>query len=1145
MTERSSNLWPLGACPDPALIAAHAERRLTGEEAARMDEHVAGCAECYEVFSETLQFALAEGETPGVSPAGAPATARTAVQGRRMFAITGLATAALVVIGTAGWLYRSRATAPLGSSVAELAEAMGTRRFVEPRVTGGFRHGRLVTLRSGDRPQGLDAQPPAVLQAVARIREQAEGDTSPEALAALGVTYLVSGDATAAVKALESAVAQRPGDARLRSDLAAAYLVRAEHAGEPADIPQALESAERAIAEHDAPVEAWFNRALALERLHQVDAARKAWEDYLQRDAASGWADEARQHLAALPRQPRSSLEQDRARARAALREGPAAVEALAKESAALLREYWANELLPAWSEAVLSARDDAEAHRERIALAGDALSRATADALPAETARALSEPVAATSPDPWRAQAVGFRAFQDAQHRLRAEEPSCDAFKAAERGLREGGSPYARWAKQQVVNTCLLTSNHTAAATELDALKSGAIAGRHLELEGRAHWLRGLLHAFRGELTDALVEYDAATGCFQRIGDRENVAFLLMLRTECIQLMGDLRGAWRDRERALGLMGDVRNPARRHGMLGEVTLACVDAGLPRSALHFADAAVEAARAWSQPGAISDALVIRAGVHHALDANERAEADLIASRQATAAITEPEAAAEQAAESDATAGLILLGRDPEEAMRSLRRALDHFGAVAPVRLPALHHLLARVHTARGSAEEAEAELTAGIEAMERGRIPLRDAALQVSFFDQSLPLFEDMVRLQIATHRDPERALGYVERGRARQLGDSLAGATVSPLDSSQLRSGLASGVTLVYSLSLDDRLLAWAVSREGTRFIERPLAAAELARLVTAYRAAVERRAPADALRRVSARLHDELVRPFIPFIASQRALVFIPDELLQSVPFAGLWNDRTGRYLVEDYAVSVVPSGTVFIRASAAASRPRGARVRALAIGNPSVDRRLWRNLPDLPGAEAEAAEVAALYAEAELLQGAAATKPAFLDRLRGSDVVHYAGHAVSTDDSPSTTRLLLAPGPRRGDSGALYVHELGRSSLPRTRVVVLAACRTGGGAVSRVEGALSLGRPFLAAGVPDVVASLWDIEDSLSRPFFVAFHRALLAQDDPVAALRTTQLHYLRGPDPALAHPASWAPFICMGGLDLHSSSKGEAS
>jgi hypothetical protein len=198
---------------------------------------------------------------------------------------------------------------------------MGTTRFVEPRLTGGFQHGRLVILRSGDRPQGLDAHTPSVIAAVARIRERAEGDTTPEALGALAVTYLVSGDIGKAVKALESATAQDPKNPRLQSDLAAVYLVRASRLDEPADIPKALEAAEKAIEHADAPPEAWFNRALALEQLHLVDSAKKAWEDYLKRDSTSPWAEEALKHLEELPPAQQSTIEEDRP-ARTALAEG-------------------------------------------------------------------------------------------------------------------------------------------------------------------------------------------------------------------------------------------------------------------------------------------------------------------------------------------------------------------------------------------------------------------------------------------------------------------------------------------------------------------------------------------------------------------------------------------------------------------------------------------------------------------------------------------------------------------------------------------------------------------------------------------------------------------------------------------------------
>ncbi|HVQ30692.1 MAG TPA: zf-HC2 domain-containing protein, partial [Vicinamibacteria bacterium] len=345
-------------CPDPGQIAAHVERRLPAAEAARMDEHIAGCAECYQVFADTVEFALAEREAAGVPGATPHGALRLPFRKPWFLLAAGLVLAAGLA-GFLGWFTLSTGRHS-SSPVAQLAQAVGAHRFVEPRLTGGFSHGRLVVLRSGETPQKLDAQPAAVIAAVARIRAQAEGDTSPRTLGALAITYLVSGDVAAAVKALESATAQEPDNPGLLSDLAAAYLARAEQMDEPADLPKALEVAEKAITLKDPPTEVWFNRALALEKLHLVDAARKAWEDYLQRDAASAWADEARQHLEALPKPRQSSVEEDKARVKAALEGGQAAVDKLADEDPSLLRDYFEDDLLPAWAEAQLVGHPDA-----------------------------------------------------------------------------------------------------------------------------------------------------------------------------------------------------------------------------------------------------------------------------------------------------------------------------------------------------------------------------------------------------------------------------------------------------------------------------------------------------------------------------------------------------------------------------------------------------------------------------------------------------------------------------------------------------------------------------------------------------------------------------------------------------------------
>jgi CHAT domain-containing protein len=419
---------------------------------------------------------------------------------------------------------------------------------------------------------------------------------------------------------------------------------------------------------------------------------------------------------------------------------------------------------------------------------------------------------------------------------------------------------------------------------------------------------------------------------------------------------------------------------------------------------------------------------------------------------------------------------------------------------------------------------------------------LADAALQASFFDQALPLYEDMVRVQLERH-DPDRALSYLERGRARQLIDSLARpepgslgtrpeALPLPSDAASMSRMIPNGVVLVYYLSLEDRLLSWTLTRGGARFADLPVSSSELRRLVSAHRASLERTADPLIVLEASAQLYDAVLRSLLVSVDPNATLVFVPDAVLQPVAFAALWDRRAGRYLVEDHVVGLSPSGTVFVMGSRPLSPLRSRDGAVLVVGNPRVDPRRWPGISPLPDAEREAIEIAGLYPAPTLLTGKEATKAAFLTRASGSRIIHIAGHAAG-GDSPLSAHLLFAPDPVTNDTGALYGYELEGRSLRETEVVVLAACRTAGGAISSSEGALSLARPWLAFGVPSVVASQWEIDDFVSRRFFVAFHRAFQKFGEPLLALRDAQLRLMRSGNSDLAHPSNWAAFVCLGG------------
>ena len=281
-------------CPDLETIAAYLDGRLDDRERARVTEHLADCEDCYFVMTESAQTASVPASMSEASPEASERRWWKAKPLAWSSATAGaLATAAAVWLAVAGgWFASSSDSAALQALVA----AVGNERPIEARLTGGFAYGPLRgEVRSGDgSPMSLS---PDVRIAAAQIEKEASTGRTPQTLRILGVSHLVTGDVGRAVTELEQAVDPAKPDARILSDLSAAYLVQATRNNQPDGIAKALTMADRALKADDRLAEAWFNRALALERLAMVGEARSAWSDYLKVDSRSEWAAEATRHL--------------------------------------------------------------------------------------------------------------------------------------------------------------------------------------------------------------------------------------------------------------------------------------------------------------------------------------------------------------------------------------------------------------------------------------------------------------------------------------------------------------------------------------------------------------------------------------------------------------------------------------------------------------------------------------------------------------------------------------------------------------------------------------------------------------------------------------------------------------------------------
>jgi len=198
---------------------------------------------------------------------------------------------------------------------------------------------------------------------------------------------------------------------------------------------------------------------------------------------------------------------------------------------------------------------------------------------------------------------------------------------------------------------------------------------------------------------------------------------------------------------------------------------------------------------------------------------------------------------------------------------------------------------------------------------------------------------------------------------------------------------------------------------------------------------------------------------------------------------------------------------------------------------VGNPEFDPKL-SSLPLLPGAEAEARGVAALYPTSRLLIGREATKREFLADAAASAIVHFAGHGVVRPDAPLLSHLVLARDSSDETAGTLTARELFDLRLPKTRLAILSGCHTGNGRLSDTEGASSLARALFAAGVPAVVASLWAVDDRETAEFFASYHRRLAAGADPTSALSDTQREWIGRRRGDWSSSSTWAAFALFG-------------
>ncbi len=328
------------------------------------------------------------------------------------------------------------------------------------------------------------------------------------------------------------------------------------------------------------------------------------------------------------------------------------------------------------------------------------------------------------------------------------------------------------------------------------------------------------------------------------------------------------------------------------------------------------------------------------------------------------------------------------------------------------------------------------------------------------------------------------------------------------------------------------------------------------------------ERIAEADKeLEKASGLLSNQLLGGDIGKRLIGKRVVFIPDEILNYIPFSALTIPGTNQYLVAQCEITQLPSiATLAAIRRDTANRtpapktvavwadpvfaPNDLRVKSGKVPTTPVSvqtdarrsaadvdgaDRSWP-LKRLPGSRKEAEAIAVLVPPDQRrieLDFNASRQNVLKEDLGQYRFLHFATHGFINNSRPELSGLALSMVNRRGEpsDGFLHAFDVFNLKLP-VDMVVLSGCRTGLGQINANEGMIGMTRAFMYAGAARVMVSLWSVPDESTSVLMAETYRGMLgkAKRRPSAALREAQLKMMK--DKRWSAPFYWAPFVIQG-------------
>ena len=989
---------------------------------------------------------------------------------------------------------------------ANFVRAAGTARSIEGRLTAGVAYRRPKHSAGA----GADAAGFELLSAASELQRAADSHPTPANLHAWGVAQLVLGRIEPAVETLLASVLERP-DPRALADLAAGQLALATAADRPEELPQAAESIEQALGMDPQLGPAWFTKALVLERLRLPVQARVAWEKYLDLDRGSGWAREARQHLARLhaAADAKRWSELESRLLNDAINDD--VLEEAVTNHSSDLRDLLTRRFLASWADA---ANPDIAAQRLlHISRLAERLERHIPDKF---FARFLTE-IKQSSPGARQVLASAVLEYSAGLEAQATEQPASAIIphlQAALVQLKARQSVLALSVQLSLIRALAVLQKQDEAIVLAGEVASEARRLALPSIEARARLALGMAAFTLSRWSDAITNYDLAIALFQATNEPAMEGYVHQNAAVLNRFLGNRRATWAHRARA-GRQLTANGTLQIHTYLTSGAATASVEGLPLTALSFQDEVV--ANAESLPiGPQTEAHISRARMLARLGRHANGVRDLAAAEELIKSIRSDGMKSRFQRAWLLASAEVHLPSDPNRAAADATQAVRLITAANErVRLAEASLIRSRALTSLGRLREARSAGLEGIAEVEAalGSIDPRDP-VRIAALEPVWALYAEGARLELAISGDNYAgAFEISERGRSRSHLDLLK---IAPLSLPDVQQRLRPDQAILILDQSPQDLLSWWITHGQVRVERTTLAETELDRIVTAHRRSIQRGQRRHAS---SARLFDLAIRPYWNELGKKSIVAVISDGAWNRIAWPALWESSSEQELVTRVAIVQAASATMALKERDTTTRT--AR-EALVVSAPLTDAG-----PALAEVRAEASEIAGIYPQRTVLDGADALPARVLELAAGVNIVHISSHAVDVPEYPLLSHLMLG---NRARQAPLFVRDIAAADLSHVELVVLAACSTAGQTSVKGEGTVGVAWGFLTAGARQVIATLQEIDDRSSRRLFPRIHRMVAEGWAPAKALQLVQRELAAAGEPL----QSWAIVASFGAL-----------